>query len=170
MEKALHIAGRLNVLANVVRKPLRQIFSEFAGVGPDGDGKEYFGTGDVKYHLGTSYDRPTASGKRVHLSLLANPSHLEVRLGHSKCLQAVCCLEILGEQQSSSRNPKGSAMLAPGKTMELCIPELASSVWFQETPGRSQMSYLMKLRPERSPAGGGPSAGGQGAREAVLQR
>jgi len=62
----------------VVRKPLRQIFSEFAGVGPDGDGKEYFGTGDVKYHLGTSYDRPTTSGKRVHLSLLANPSHLEV--------------------------------------------------------------------------------------------
>ncbi len=71
-------AGRLNVLANVVRKPLRQIFSEFAGAGPDSDSKEYFGTGDVKYHLGTSYDRPTASGKRVHLSLLANPSHLEV--------------------------------------------------------------------------------------------
>ncbi len=71
-------AGRLNVLANVVRKPLRQIFSEFAGAGPDGESKEYFGTGDVKYHLGTSYDRPTASGKRVHLSLLANPSHLEV--------------------------------------------------------------------------------------------
>jgi hypothetical protein len=70
--------GRLNVLANVVRKPLRQIFSEFAGVGPEDD-KEYFGTGDVKYHLGTSYDRPTTSGKRVHLSLLANPSHLEVR-------------------------------------------------------------------------------------------
>lgn len=69
--------GRLNVLANVVRKPLRQIFSEFAGVGPEDD-KEYFGTGDVKYHLGTSYDRPTTSGKRVHLSLLANPSHLEV--------------------------------------------------------------------------------------------
>ena len=71
-------SGRLNVLANVVRKPLRQIFSEFAGAGPDGESKEYFGTGDVKYHLGTSYDRPTASGKRVHLSLLANPSHLEV--------------------------------------------------------------------------------------------
>ena len=66
------------MLANVVRKPLRQIFSEFAGAGPDGESKEYFGTGDVKYHLGTSYDRPTASGKRVHLSLLANPSHLEV--------------------------------------------------------------------------------------------
>lgn len=73
-------AGRLNVLANVVRKPLRQIFSEFAGVTPESEGGEWSGTGDVKYHLGTSYDRPTTSGKRVHLSLLANPSHLEVRL------------------------------------------------------------------------------------------
>ncbi|BDA47181.1 2-oxoglutarate dehydrogenase, mitochondrial [Coccomyxa sp. Obi] len=69
--------GRLNVLANVVRKPLRQIFSEFAGVTPDAESGEWSGTGDVKYHLGTSYDRPTTSGKRVHLSLLANPSHLE---------------------------------------------------------------------------------------------
>ena len=61
------------MLANVVRKPMRQIFSEFSGVMPTSEG-----TGDVKYHLGTSYDRPTISGKRVHLSLLANPSHLEV--------------------------------------------------------------------------------------------
>jgi 2-oxoglutarate dehydrogenase E1 component len=74
----LCLTGRLNVLANVVRKPMRQIFSEFTGVVPVGD--HYFGTGDVKYHLGTSYDRPTISGKRIHLSLLANPSHLEVCL------------------------------------------------------------------------------------------
>ncbi|GAA0161965.1 dehydrogenase [Lithospermum erythrorhizon] len=70
--------GRLNVLGNVVRKPLRQIFSEFSsGIKPvDGDDL-YTGTGDVKYHLGTSYDRPTRGGKRIHLSLVANPSHLE---------------------------------------------------------------------------------------------
>jgi 2-oxoglutarate dehydrogenase E1 component len=68
--------GRLNVLANVVRKPMAQIFSEFTGVRP-GEGDGYSGTGDVKYHLGTSYDRPTVCGRRVHLSLLANPSHLE---------------------------------------------------------------------------------------------
>ncbi|GJR17121.1 2-oxoglutarate dehydrogenase, mitochondrial-like protein [Tanacetum coccineum] len=37
----------------------------------------YTGTADVKYHLGTSYDRPTRGGKRIHLSLVANPSHLE---------------------------------------------------------------------------------------------
>ncbi|KAG6483235.1 2-oxoglutarate dehydrogenase, mitochondrial-like [Zingiber officinale] len=71
--------GRLNVLGNVVRKPLRQIFSEFSGgTKPVEEGEGlYTGTGDVKYHLGTSYDRPTRGGKRIHLSLVANPSHLE---------------------------------------------------------------------------------------------
>lgn len=71
--------GRLNVLGNVVRKPLRQIFSEFSGgTKPASDEfGSYTGTGDVKYHLGTSYDRPTRGGKRIHLSLVANPSHLE---------------------------------------------------------------------------------------------
>ncbi|KAJ7971304.1 putative 2-oxoglutarate dehydrogenase [Quillaja saponaria] len=69
--------GRLNVLGNVVRKPLRQIFSEFSGGLSDAEVGLYTGTGDVKYHLGTSYDRPTRGGKRIHLSLVANPSHLE---------------------------------------------------------------------------------------------
>jgi len=70
--------GRLNVLGNVVRKPLRQIFCEFSGgLQPEGEVGLYTGTGDVKYHLGTSYDRPTRGGKRIHLSLVANPSHLE---------------------------------------------------------------------------------------------
>jgi len=70
--------GRLNVLGNVLRKPLRQIFSEFSGgAKPPVENELYVGTGDVKYHLGTSCDRPTLSGKRIHLSLVANPSHLE---------------------------------------------------------------------------------------------
>ncbi|KAE8676346.1 hypothetical protein F3Y22_tig00111618pilonHSYRG00007 [Hibiscus syriacus] len=70
--------GRLNVLGNVVRKPLSQIFSEFSGgIKPVDEVGLYTGTGDVKYHLGTSYDRPTRGGKRIHLSLVANPSHLE---------------------------------------------------------------------------------------------
>ena len=71
--------GRLNVLGNVVRKPLSQIFSEFTGGTRPVKGEDglYTGTGDVKYHLGTSYDRPTRGGKRIHLSLVANPSHLE---------------------------------------------------------------------------------------------
>ena len=64
--------GRLNVLSNVVRKPFESLFNEFKG-----NFGEIEGSGDVKYHLGMSYDRPTPSGKQVHLSLIANPSHLE---------------------------------------------------------------------------------------------
>ena len=69
--------GRLNVLANVVRKPMEQIFSEFAGTASPDPEHDFSGSGDVKYHLGMSYTRPTISGGKVHLSLVANPSHLE---------------------------------------------------------------------------------------------
>jgi 2-oxoglutarate dehydrogenase E1 component len=65
--------GRLNVLAHVLGKPVDAIFYEFEGVPVDLP----FGSGDVKYHKGFSSDRDTASGARVHLSLTANPSHLE---------------------------------------------------------------------------------------------
>ena len=66
--------GRLNVLANVMHKPYRAIFSEFLGTPSQPD--EVQGSGDVKYHLGTSADREF-DGNPVHLSLAANPSHLE---------------------------------------------------------------------------------------------
>ena len=67
--------GRLNVLANVMAKPHRAIFHEFKGgsAAPD----EVAGSGDVKYHLGASSDREF-DGNKVHLSLTANPSHLEI--------------------------------------------------------------------------------------------
>ncbi|WP_166417050.1 2-oxoglutarate dehydrogenase E1 component [Cochlodiniinecator piscidefendens] len=66
--------GRLSVLANVMQKPYRAIFNEFQG----GSFKpeDVDGSGDVKYHLGASSDREFA-GNSVHLSLTANPSHLE---------------------------------------------------------------------------------------------
>ncbi|KAG7809349.1 hypothetical protein KL921_003346 [Ogataea angusta] len=78
--------GRLNMLANVVRKPAEAIFSEFTG------SKEFDeGSGDVKYHLGMNYVRPTTSGKTVNLSIVANPSHLEaedpVVLGRTRAIQ-----------------------------------------------------------------------------------
>ncbi|MBR0680506.1 2-oxoglutarate dehydrogenase E1 component [Roseomonas eburnea] len=66
--------GRLNVLVNVVKKPFVQVFSEFKGVGANPDDVQ--GSGDVKYHLGTSVDVEIA-GRMVHLSLQPNPSHLE---------------------------------------------------------------------------------------------
>jgi 2-oxoglutarate dehydrogenase E1 component len=68
--------GRLNVLANVVRKPFESIFGEFQGKFEKG-GDDWSGTGDVKYHLGMSYTRPTLNGRSIHLALVANPSHLE---------------------------------------------------------------------------------------------
>jgi len=66
--------GRLNVLANVMGKPYQAIFSEFQGNAAKPDDVQ--GSGDVKYHLGTSSDREF-DGNKVHLSLTANPSHLE---------------------------------------------------------------------------------------------
>ena len=66
--------GRLNILANVMMKPYRAIFNEFQGGSFKPDAVD--GSGDVKYHLGTSSDR-TFDGNSVHLSLAANPSHLE---------------------------------------------------------------------------------------------
>ena len=80
--------GRLNVLANVMAKPYRQIFHEFQGgsVNPS----DIEGSGDVKYHLGASSDREF-DGREVHLSLSSNPSHLEavdpVVLGKARAKQ-----------------------------------------------------------------------------------
>ncbi|SBV33874.1 2-oxoglutarate decarboxylase, thiamin-requiring [uncultured Sphingopyxis sp.] len=82
--------GRLNMLANVMAKPYQVIFHEFAGgsANPDDIG----GSGDVKYHLGTSTDREF-DGVSVHMSLVPNPSHLEavdpVVLGKVRAQQVV---------------------------------------------------------------------------------
>ncbi|MDP2131126.1 MAG: 2-oxoglutarate dehydrogenase E1 component [Erythrobacter sp.] len=82
--------GRLNVLANVMAKPYRVIFHEFSGgsASPEDVG----GSGDVKYHLGTSTDR-SFDEISVHMSLVPNPSHLEavnpVVLGKARAQQAI---------------------------------------------------------------------------------
>ncbi len=79
--------GRLNVLANVMGKPCRAIFNEFQG---GVSNPAAVGSGDVKYHLGASSDREF-DGNNVHLSLTANPSHLEavnaVVLGKARAKQ-----------------------------------------------------------------------------------
>ena len=67
--------GRLNVLSQVMGKPHRAIFHEFKGGSYAPEDVE--GSGDVKYHLGASSDR-VFDGNTVHLSLTANPSHLEI--------------------------------------------------------------------------------------------
>ena len=82
--------GRLNVLANVMAKPYRVIFHEFSGGSANPD--DVAGSGDVKYHLGTSTDREFDSIS-VHMSLVPNPSHLEavnpVVLGKARAQQAI---------------------------------------------------------------------------------
>ncbi|NJN64924.1 MAG: 2-oxoglutarate dehydrogenase E1 component [Acidobacteria bacterium] len=94
--------GRLNVLANIIGKSPSRIFHEFE----DPDPSRNIGRGDVKYHLGYSSDATTSSGRKVHLSLCFNPSHLEFvnpvamgrvrakqdRLGDVERTRAMCVL------------------------------------------------------------------------------
>ncbi|HJP53588.1 MAG TPA: 2-oxoglutarate dehydrogenase E1 component [Rhodospirillales bacterium] len=81
--------GRLNVLASIMCKPYAAMFAEFKGVAASPDDVQ--GSGDVKYHLGTSANR-IFDGNSIHLSLAANPSHLEavnpVVLGKVRAKQA----------------------------------------------------------------------------------
>jgi 2-oxoglutarate dehydrogenase E1 component len=82
--------GRLNVLTNVMGKSAQAIFHEFAGGATNP--ADVGGSGDVKYHLGTSSDREF-DGNKVHLTLLPNPSHLEavdpVVLGKARAVQTI---------------------------------------------------------------------------------
>ena len=94
--------GRLNVLAGVMAKPYEQIFHEFQGGNTQGE--DEFGSGDVKYHLGASSDREF-DGNKVHLSLTANPSHLEavdpVVLGKARAKQEKNCRTKAGTPRMS---------------------------------------------------------------------
>ncbi len=65
--------GRLNVLANIMNKPTKDIFTEFEGR----PSEDSVFDGDVKYHMGYSSDIKSDSGKQIHISLTPNPSHLE---------------------------------------------------------------------------------------------
>ncbi|MBC7865468.1 MAG: 2-oxoglutarate dehydrogenase E1 component, partial [Bacteroidia bacterium] len=65
--------GRLNVLANIMNKQYKDIFTEFDGR----ESEDSLFDGDVKYHMGYSSDKVTSGGKKVHISLTPNPSHLE---------------------------------------------------------------------------------------------
>ena len=66
--------GRLNIMANVMGKPYRALFAEFQGHMPIPD--DFYGSGDVKYHLGVSNDRDY-DGRTIRVSMTPNPSHLE---------------------------------------------------------------------------------------------
>jgi len=88
--------GRLNMLANVIHKPLKTIFAEMQGVAPKADQAMNWqeNSGDVKYHLGTSYTKEYPNGKNLTVEILANPSHLE-------CVNPVVMGKVRAEQHFS---------------------------------------------------------------------
>src|SRR5215208_6599581 len=95
--------GRLNVLAQVMGKPHRAIFHEFKGGSAAPDDVE--GSGDVKYHLGASSDREF-DGNNVHLSLTANPSHLEI-------VNPVVLGKVRAKQDQHGATPEDRTMVMP---------------------------------------------------------
>jgi 2-oxoglutarate dehydrogenase E1 component len=95
--------GRLNVLTQVMAKPHRALFHEFKGGSAAPDDVE--GSGDVKYHLGASSDREF-DGNKVHLSLTANPSHLEI-------VDPVVLGKVRAKQDQHGATPDDRAMVMP---------------------------------------------------------
>jgi 2-oxoglutarate dehydrogenase E1 component len=95
--------GRLSVLAQVMGKPHRAIFHEFKGGSMQPDDVE--GSGDVKYHLGASSDREF-DGNQVHLSLTANPSHLEI-------VNPVVLGKVRAKQDQHGATPEDRTMVMP---------------------------------------------------------
>src|SRR5580704_5548477 len=79
--------GRLNVIAHVAKRPPNEIFAGFEDVNP----RSVLGSGDVKYHMGATGEYTTRSGKKVHIHLVSNPSHLEavdpVTVGRTRAKQ-----------------------------------------------------------------------------------
>ena len=79
--------GRLNVVIHVANRPAEEVFAEFEDVDP----RSVLGSGDVKYHMGATGDFLTRSGKKIHIHLASNPSHLEavdpVTIGRTRAKQ-----------------------------------------------------------------------------------
>ena len=93
--------GRLNVLCNTLNKGYEEIFTEFEG---NYDLRELQGDGDVKYHLGYSSDHVTSDGRKVHLTLNPNPSHLEA-------VDPVVLGRVRGKQRQAGDNQTRSAVV-----------------------------------------------------------
>src|SRR5271165_5396022 len=79
--------GRLNVVIHVANRPPEEVFAEFEDVDP----RSVLGSGDVKYHIGATGEFVTKSGKKIHIHLASNPSHLEavdpVTVGRTRAKQ-----------------------------------------------------------------------------------
>jgi 2-oxoglutarate dehydrogenase E1 component len=79
--------GRLNVVIHVANRAAEEVFAEFEDVDP----RSVLGSGDVKYHMGATGEYVTTSGKKIHIHLASNPSHLEavdpVTIGRTRAKQ-----------------------------------------------------------------------------------
>ncbi len=121
--------GRLNVLTNVMGKPFTAVFSEFQG--QSAVPNDVLGSGDVKYHLGTSSDRDF-DGNVIHLSLTANPSHLEfvnpVVVGKVRAKQA---------QRQDSERIKVMPLLLHGDAAFAGQGVIPETLMMSELPGYS---------------------------------
>lgn len=119
--------GRLNVLANVMGKSFTSIFGEFQGIPSTPDSVQ--GSGDVKYHMGTSGDRDF-DGNTIHLSLTANPSHLEavdpVVIGKVRAKQV---------QHDDKDNKKVLSLLLHGDAAFAGQGLVAETLMISELPG-----------------------------------
>ena len=118
--------GRLNVLANIMKKNPRDIFREFE----DKDPGRYIGRGDVKYHLGASHDWHTLAGSPVHLSMCFNPSHLEfvntVAIGRMRAKQ---------NQYHNEQRDKGTVILIHGDAAFIGEGIVQETLNLSELPG-----------------------------------
>ncbi len=103
--------GRLNVITSVMEKPYRALFHEFRGGASTPE--EIDGSGDVKYHLGASSDRDF-DGNNVHLSLTANPSHLEI-------VNPVVLGKVRAKQDQHSKFPKHTSTVDRREVIPLLL-------------------------------------------------
>ncbi len=156
--------GRLNVLANVMAKPYKVIFHEFSG--GSANPADVGGSGDVKYHLGTSTDREF-DGIKVHMSLVPNPSHLEtvdpVVLGKVRAQQAIRDDLDLHEQVLPVLIHGDAAFAGPGRGVGMPRPVGRARVQHRRLPAfRHQQPDRLHHQPQIRPQFALPQRCGQG--------
>lgn len=129
--------GRLNVLANIIGKAPQEIFEEFEDAEPN----QQTGSGDVKYHLGYSGDWSAANGRRVHLSLCFNPSHLEfvnpVALGRLRAKQDRARNAVDRHRSNGRPSSSGMTLLIHGDASFAGEGIIQESLNLSELPGFS---------------------------------
>ena len=150
--------GRLNVLSNVIRKPMEMVFKEFRGTAHvmedevDGEEDDWSSSGDVKYHLGTSFDRAYPDGRRVSIALLPNPSHLEVTVGAASYVSSDTDSAAARREGRSARRRRASRRRASRRrASETAAKRVQSGRWDESSSMVSSSSSSVSASGPRSP-------------------